>query len=1089
MSVFISKPESQYEVLAGEVDNSPVAKANVFSRLTFTYMTKLIRLGYENNLTEDDLPDLPKENRTDKSRIDFDKCWQQENKSPKPSLAKALFQCFGTSYLIAVGFKLVGDILSFMQPNLLRRLIMFVNSYNSNEPVAISGGILISVGMFVCSFAQTMFQQQYLQRVFSTAMNVKSALTSLIYRKAMYLSNDGRQAKSTGDIVNLMSVDVQRLQEITQSGQALWSGPFQIVLCLYNLHSLLGNSMWAGVGVTLITMLLNAVVARKMRALQKRQMKVKDKRARLTGEILVSIKSIKLYAWEDSFIERLRDIRNNQELANLRVRGIFSAVISFIGSCAPFFVSCSTFAVFVWTSGKPLSTDIVFPALTLFNLLSNPLTQIPQAITQFVEAVVSTNRLREFFATSEIQDDAVKHLDVATQAGQNAVTISNGTFLWDEAGKHAPALSDVSFDVKVGQLACVVGRVGDGKSAVLQAILGDLYRKSGSVSVRGHVAYCSQVPWIMNATVKENILFGKRFHADFYDKTVHACALIEDFSALPDGDETLVGEKGISLSGGQKARLALARAVYARADVYILDDPLSAVDQHVGRHLIDNVLGPKGLLASKTKILATNAIAVLAQADSITMLRSGKVVETGLYADVMSKDTHSEIRKLIEEFGSARAEEPDEDLSELKDSLDPLAENEEEEQAIEEFYEGGNPLVFGTPLRRASTASFKKPSLFDDIPNRKSRQLKEHSEKGQVKFGVYKEYIKAANLSAVVVFLVTMIISNSMSVGGNVWLKHWSEVNTEYGENPDTTKYLAIYLFFGVTAASLTVVYTLVLWIFCTIRAAKALHDEMLCRVIRSPMSFFDTTPLGRVINRFTADVNRVDEVLARVFSNFFTNTFKVLFALFVISSANPAFVVFIVPIAFLYIYYQKFYMRTSRELKRLESVSRSPIYAHFQESLNGVSTIRAFQQVKHFNRTNEYHIDFNNKAYYPSMIARRWLAIRLEFFGSTIIFLASSLSILAVAYGHLSSGLVGLTMSYALQTTQSLGAIVRMTVEVEISTVSVERILEYCKLPTEAPAIVERNRPAPEWPTDGSVEFHDYSTRYRTGINHPLSM
>ncbi|KAK9449812.1 P-loop containing nucleoside triphosphate hydrolase protein [Limtongia smithiae] len=1081
-----SKPSSQYELLDsdGQTDSSPLAYAHVFSRLTFSYLTKLMKLGYNNYLTEEDLPDLPYACRTDITRELFDVAWQAEKKRSTvtpPSLARALFSCFGSTYLLGVVFKLTGDVMSFMQPNLLRRLIVFVNSYNTHdrddEPIPVSAGFIIAIGMFTCSFLQTMFQQQYFTRVFSVGMNVKSALTSSIYRKAMFLSNDGRQAKSTGDIVNLMAVDVSRLQEMTQSGQALWSGPFQIILCLYNLHALVGNSMWAGVAVTMSTIVINAHIAKKQRALQKIQMKVKDKRTRLTGEILVSIKSIKLYAWEDSFIKRLHEIRNNQELKNLRTKGIYSAIANFIGSCAPFFVSCSTFALFVWTSDKPLSTDIVFPALTLFNLLSQPLSQIPQAVTQFVETIVSATRLRDFLITSELQPDAVSHLDVATKPDEAAVLIKNGTFLWDEAGKHPPALKNVSFEAKNGQLACIVGRVGAGKSALLQSILGDMYRQSGRVVVRGHVAYCSQVPWIMNATVKENILFGKRFHAEFYDKTVHACALIDDFSVLPDGDETIVGEKGISLSGGQKARLALARAVYTRADVYILDDPLSAVDQHVGRHIIDNVLGPRGLLASKTKVMATNAMSVLAQADSITMLRSGEIIETGLYDEVMSR-LDSQIKLLIDEFGTQR--EQDKVEEETAEEKNPLADTDSEEDDDMEapYYQ------FGAPLRRASTASFKKPSLIDDIPNRRSRQIKEHSEKGQVKFGVYKEYMKAANLGAVITFLVLMVCSNSMSVSGNFWLKHWSDINTRYGDNPNTARYLGIYLILGTSAAMLTLVYTLVLWIWCTIRAARNLHDTMLKRVLRSPMSFFDTTPLGRIINRFTADVNRVDEVLARVFTNFFTNFFKVLFSLVVISSANPVFMLFILPIAFLYIYNQKFYLRTSRELKRLESVSRSPIYAHFQESLNGVSTIRAFTQVRRFNRTDEYHIDFNNKAYYPSMIARRWLAIRLEVLGSSIIFLSAFLAILAVVYGNLSSGLVGLTMSYAFQITAALSAIVRMTVEVEISTVSVERILEYCGLPSEAPEIIGNHRPPHEWPSAGAVEFHDYSTRYRPGLD-----
>ncbi|KAK9311885.1 P-loop containing nucleoside triphosphate hydrolase protein [Lipomyces starkeyi] len=1073
VTTLIPIPPSQYESLSGVIDTSPESSANIFSRLTFSYLTALMKLGYENYLTEDSLPELPAGSCTRKTCEEFEVAWQAEKKRPLPSLPHALFRCFGVPYLIGVVFKLSSDVLAFTLPNLLRQLILFVNSYNSDKPVPISGGIIIAIGMFLCSFLQSLLQQQYMQRFLRMGMHMKSSLTSSIYRKALILSIDGRSAKSTGDILNLMSVDVQRLLDITQSGQALWSGPFQILLCLYNLHALVGNSMWAGVTVTLCAISLNAYIARRLRGLQKTQMMVKDKRTRLTSELLTSIKSIKLYAWEDSFITRLNEIRNDRELANLRKKGIYSAIANFIGSCAPFFVSCSTFALFIWTTNRPLSTDLVFPALALFNLLSNPLAQIPTVITQLVEASVSASRLGDFLTLSEQQADAVTRLDAATEASQPAVTISNGNFTWDEIGNDPPALRNISFVVRKGQLACIIGGVGSAKSAMLQAILGDLHRVSGSVTVRGQIAYCAQVPWIMNATVKENILFGKRFDAGFYEKTVHACALLEDFDALPYGDKTIVGEKGISLSGGQKARLALARAVYTRADVYILDDPLSAVDQHVGRHLIDNVLGRQGLLAGKTKIMATNAISVLSQADSITLLREGEVIETGLCEEVMDKP-NSEIYQLIKMFGNEQPEIGEK----TEDEKDPLAKTNDDEDNFE--HHAGNKVDHS--LRRASTASFNVPAQVD--ANRISGQIKEHAEKGQVKLSVYKDYLQAANVYMVLLFVFLMIASNSMSVGGNVWLKHWSDINTQNGSNPDTGRYLGIYLIFGVTAAFLTLFYTVVLWIFCSIEAAKKLHDQMLLHVIRSPMSFFDTTPIGRVVNRFTTDIDRVDEALPRVFTGFFSVIFNVMSSLLVICFVNPPFLLFIVPLAVLYVYYQKFYLRTSRELKRLESVSRSPLYAHFQESLNGVSTIRAYSQIRRFNWINEYHIDFNNKAYYPSMIARRWLSMRLDFLGSVVIFLTALLSVLAIASGRLSSGLIGLTMSYSFQVTSALSGIVRMTAQVEISTVSVERILEYCRLPCEAPEVIENNRPPADWPAEGSVQFHDYSTRYRTGLD-----
>ncbi|KAK9454988.1 P-loop containing nucleoside triphosphate hydrolase protein, partial [Dipodascopsis uninucleata] len=766
--------------------------------------------------------------------------------------------------------------------------------------------------------------------------------------------------------------------------------------------------------------------------------------------------------------------------------------------------------MYVLTNDKPLTTDIVFPAMTLFNLLSTPLQQLPQAITMLGEASVSAARLTNFMNAPELQPDAVKRLEAAKTRDQVAVSIESGTFKWDENEANGPALKDINLTVKATQLACIVGRVGNGKSALLQAILGDMLKLSGRVTVRGHVAYCSQVPWIVNTTFKDNILFGKRFDQDFYERTIRACALLDDIAVLPDGDDTLVGEKGISLSGGQKARLALARAVYARADVYLLDDPLSAVDQHVGQHLIDNVFGPRGILASKTKIMATNAITVLNQADIILMLRKGEIVETGCYNDVVRKK-NSELYNLISEFGHERNLVQDEETS-VKDgndtditvippaSDDSIAEitskidindplqRDDSDTDDATAYESDSQLVtdmrfYDHTLRRASTASFKKPSLFVDVPNRRSAQSREHVEQGNVKLSVYEQYLKAGGMKMFAFYFLLIFTANSLNVGGNLWLKKWSETNTEYGGNPDKEKFIGVYLGFGLGTGLFTLMNTVMLFLI-SVRAAKYLHDTMLYHVIRSPMSFFDTTPLGRIINRFTADINRIDDVIARVLTNFFLQTFKVVFSLFVITSSNPTFILFIIPLGYLYISYQKFYRMTSRELKRLESISRSPVYAHFQESLTGASTIRAYSQINRFNYTSDYHVDVNNQAYYASMISRRWLSIRLEFFGAMVIFLAALLSIIAVSYGRLSPGLVGLTMTYALQIRESLGLIVRVTVEVEVSTVSVERILEYSELPMEAPEVIEENRPPQAWPTQGSVEFHDYSTRYREGLD-----
>jgi len=434
-------------------------------------------------------------------------------------------------------------------------------------------------------------------------------------------------------------------------------------------------------------------------------MKNKDARTRLMTEILNNIKSIKLYAWTTAFMNKLNVIRNDQELHTLRKIGAVTAVANFTWSTTPFFVSCSTFAVFVATQDKPLSTDIVFPALTLFNLLTFPLAVLPMVITAIIEASVAVGRLQNFFTAEELQPDAVLQSD-PVEAGEESVRIRDATFTWDRDGDRN-VLTDINFTAHKGELSCVVGRVGAGKSSFLGTMLGDLYKIKGEVVMRGKTAYVAQSPWVMNASVRENIVFGYRWDPAFYERTVKACALREDFASLPDGDQTEVGERGISLSGGQKARLTLARAVYARADIYLLDDVLSAVDQHVGRHLIDNVLGPKGLLSGKTRILATNSIPVLMEAHYVVLLRDGKVIERGTYEQLLAMK--GEIAQLIKTANNDDSQDDSQrSQSDGRSDADTMygAEDPDDPEEIEEAQEGMTELApikasgRGPPLRR-----------------------------------------------------------------------------------------------------------------------------------------------------------------------------------------------------------------------------------------------------------------------------------------------------------------------------------------------------------------------------------------------------
>ncbi|XBW36311.1 hypothetical protein QEN19_001894 [Hanseniaspora menglaensis] len=1091
--------EDNAVIHSSKVDN-PYNHADIFSKISFSWMTKLMKLGYEKYLDEDDLYELPKEFKSNSVSSKISKVF----KKYPTSLAFTIFATFKKEIVLSGIFKLIYDVLSFTQPQILKALINFVSNYNKYsaidpEKYPIAKGCMLTFYMFLIGFIQTSILHQYFFLNFNSGMNCRSGLTSIIYKKALKLGSENNELGSTGDIVNLMSVDVQRIQDLFQWGQIIWSGPTQLILALFELYQLLGKSMLIGLAIIFIMMPINSFIVKYQKSLQKQQMVYKDSRTKLISEILNAIKSIKLYCWESFFKAKLDHIRNDQELKNLKRMGIVQACTNFQFNIVPFLVSSSTFIVFViFNKETPLSTEIVFPALALFNLLQFPLAVIPMVITSFVEASVSIERLTRFLNNEELQNDAMKKLPLPenSKKGDVLVKLENCTFLWQRKPEYKVALSNIDFVGEKGKLHCIVSKIGNGKTALMKAMLGDIIRVEGEGTIKGSIAYCSQNPWIINASIRENVVFGKRFDADFYEKTIKACSLDTDLTMFTDGDKTVVGEKGLQLSGGMKARVALARAVYSRADIYLLDDPLSAVDEHVAKHLLKHVLGPHGLLQSKCRVLATNKISSLNMSDSVTLLENGTVAERGHFDDLIKLGDSSKLCRLINEFGKKgnNDEEQKEDLTEgkelkkVEDLIDNIKESASLNSQVSKELEAFEDLIDKRSLRRASDATLKSIGFFEGSEGTGNEETKEKREVGKVKWDIYLEYAKACNPKFVVVCIICIILSMFLSVLGNVWLKYWSEKNTEAGDNPNFKFYSLIYLFFGVSSAFANLVGIVILWVFCTIQGSKKLHDGMITTIMKAPMSFFETTHTGRILNRFTNDIYKIDEMLGRTFMQFFSNVIKVTFTIIVITFTTWQFVFLIIPLMVVYSYYQQYYMRSSRELRRLDSTTRSPIYSHFQESLGGLSTIRAYNHSNRFIHLNQCKVDNNMCAYYPSVNANRWLACRIESLSSLIIFATGSLCMYRLYNGNLTAGAIGLALSYCLQITQSLNWIVRMTVEVETNIVSVERVKEYSELTEEASFYIPEKKPASSWPSsNGGIEFTDFCMRYREGL--PLAL
>ncbi|GAA5903406.1 hypothetical protein JCM6882_006539 [Rhodosporidiobolus microsporus] len=1107
-------------------DECPRLRANIFQKLTFSWMTPMMKAGYKKFLTEEDLWAMPPDDTAHALSQRLERAWQSRRdkvadkththppstqeptlavaaadgrkkkegeKEKRPSMTGALISAYGGPFFMAALYKGLQDILSFTQPQLLKRLLQFVSSYKSDEPEPAFHGYLIALSMFACAVTQTLLLHCYFSRVFETGMRVRAGLISLIYKKSLLLSPSERGGRLTGDIVNLQSTDATRLQDLCTYGQIAWSGLFQLTLAFISLYNLLGWTMFAGVAVMVASMPLTALLARWQTKLQRQQMKNKDQRTSIMSEILSNIRSIKLYAWENSFAQKLFAVRNNQELVLLRRMGLLGAAGNFLWAYTPFCVAFVTFALYSTISGKPLTSEIVFPAITLFQLLSFPLAVLPIVFASLVEAYVSLDRLTDFLLAKEIQADAIK-VDVPTRelkAGDELISVVQGDFTWQPMPapgsnqQQVPhTLEDINLSVKKGELIAVVGRVGAGKSSLLSSVLGEMNKVSGSVTVRGTVAYTAQQPWIMGGTVKSNITFGHRFEQEFYDLVIEACALKEDFKMLPQGDATEVGEKGISLSGGQKARIALARAVYARSDIYLLDDPLSAVDAHVGRHLFDRVIGPEGLLKDKARLLTTNAIPYCEQADELIFLRNGVILERSTYSAAVQNDT--DLSKLLIEFGKS-GDNGDSDSDEATSGDETVVEPEhtEEELNAEDLALKLKTRDSTALMRRAVPIPVEEQKRETIRDLKRSTRPKENREQGSVKWDVYKDYVRANGYIGSFLYIFMTIAQQVLLIVKDVWLKNWAQKNAETGGNTDVTYYIGVYGAIGTVASLAFAASGILLYSFCVIRSARYMHDSMFHAVMRSPMLFFETTPLGTILNRFSRDVYVIDEVLARVFGGFARTLASVFGMMAVIAVSAPSFLLVLVPLLFIYKRVQTYYLATSRELKRLDATTKSPIFASFQETLGGVSTVRAYRQTERFIAENEGRIDRNNEPAFASITANRWLAIRLEFIGSIIIATSAFLAVFTlVRTRSLDASLVGLMLSYALSTTQSLNWIVRSATEVETNIVSVERVQEYMHLTPEAPLEIPEKKPAEDWPQTGTLKFEHIQARYRADLD-----
>ncbi len=1093
--------------------SSPYDSAGWVSRILFSWLDLTLKVGYARALEPRHLLPLPTADRAPIAAEHFNKVWRAEvaDGVREPKLWRAIWRAYGTQFLLGGIPKLVQDLLLFAGPVVLRQIMIFMN--HPETPTSV--GVGLAFAMFITSVVQSLSLHWYFFHMYRVAMRMRAALVMVIYEKSFTLSNAARQTATVGEIVNHQSDDVKKLYDLIPYLHLIWSSPLQIGIALFMLGDLLSWAALGGVAVLIVLVPVNTFIAKKSAALQKNTMKFKDSRIKAMNELLSGIRLLKLFAWEQPFADKISGIRE-QELGSLRRYMLLGTVTSFFWSSTPLVVSIVTFSLYALISDS-FSAETAFTALALFNIIRFPMQALPSVISSTIEAYVSLGRIQGFLLKPDLDPNAVTvaAAGAAAQSAEYAVEIQNATFRWaappkkdaaaaaaagddktakkasgrkakkdappavvvdDAAAAARPAtLKSVSIKIRRGAFTAIVGEVGSGKSSLLYALLGEIPKESGSVRVAGRMAYMAQQPWIQNATVKNNIVFGDELDEERYKKAVEVCCLTRDLESLPNGDATEIGERGINLSGGQKARIQMARAVYNNVDIFLMDDPLSAVDAHVGASLFEDCICHT--LHGRTRILVTHQLQYLSHCDQIIVMRDGAVVEDGSYPELMARG--GQFANLIAKFvnsskdnaddvagGAAADDDPDTSASKAK--VEPTS----------------SAAATAASSSSSSAVTLVKPAAAAPPKPAGAKLIAEEERAvGGVALSVYARYIKSlGGWSTGVILLTLYVIDQGSNVLANWWLEFWSRESSSPATNRGVGFYLSLY-------AALVFLNAVLVFgrgfymVRSQLYSARTLHKAMLDCVIRAPMSFFDTTPVGRILNRFSKDVMSVDMSLPGVLQMYLRTILSCLSTLLVIGIVTPLFLVAVLPLSKLYIFVRDYYLESSREIQRIDSSSRSPIYAQFQETLQGVSTIRSFGAgvVGRFIATNAAKVDTNQQAVAINTATNRWLGVRLEFLGTVVVSLASLFA--ALERNTISAGLAGLSITYALNLTGSLNWLVRMSSQTETELVAVERIGEYAELDTEAPAIIDDSRPPLRWPTRGKIEFRDLKLRYRPGL------
>nr|XP_046258123.1 ATP-binding cassette sub-family C member 12 [Scatophagus argus]XP_046258212.1 ATP-binding cassette sub-family C member 12 [Scatophagus argus]XP_046258305.1 ATP-binding cassette sub-family C member 12 [Scatophagus argus] len=1061
----------------------PVDDAGFLSFASFAWMTPMMWAIFRNKLDLSSIKLSPFD-EANNSAHRLHRLWEEEVKKvglEKASLVRVIFRFQRTRLILSVLTGVLSMVAAFLGPAVL--VYRILNYSDNPEKSTLSYGVGLAFALFTSEFIKAYLVSLLWAINLRTAVRLKGAFSAVAFQKVISLRV--HSGISMGELINVLTNDGHKLFEAVVFGSFVLSAPVLLIMCVVYACYILGFTALTGVCTYLIFIPVQFFLAKLINTFRWKAMVITDSRVRTMNEILNSIKLIKMYAWEDSFEKKIAGLRKTEK-KELRKVSYIQNINTSISSIIPTLAPVLTFVVHTLL-GLSLNSSDAFTSIAIFNSMRFCLAVLPISVKALAEAAVSLKRLKRILLIQNPERYLMQRQD-----SDSAIVMKNATFSWtkpasmpdtppDSANGHVvnemtttlPTLKNISFTLPKGNLLGVCGNVGSGKTSLISSILEQMHLLQGSLTANGKFAYVSQQAWIFHGTVQENILMGEPFDQAKYNRVVDICSLGADLKILPYGDQTEIGERGLNLSGGQKQRISLARAVYSNKDIYLLDDPLSAVDAHVGKHIFEECI--KKELKGKSIILVTHQLQYLEFCDDILVLEDGEVREAGDHEALM--EANGRYAQLISNYQMEQSKTHEEE-----DEVSPKDTAQMNEIELRERADSGlvNPAFDMSDEKDDETTADQKSSVGDQLVSQES------STEGAVSWKVYQQYCKAAG-GYFITFLT--ILNIVMMIGSTAfsswWLSFWlgqgngTSHQGSISDNPDLHFYQLIYGVVMIVTLILAVIkcffYTGV-----TLNAACKLHDTMFRKIIASPMSFFDTTPTGRILNRFAKDQEEVDTVLPLHMDPFLQFCLMVTFTMVIISAVFPPMLVAVLVVGASFTLILFIFQRSIRQMKRMENISRSPCISLTTSTLQGLSTIHAYNirdgHIKLFKSLN----DINSNHYLLFHSGTRWLSFWLDFMAAVMTLMVALFVVLS-GKDVISPSLKGLAMSYTIQLTGMLQYVVRQSTEVEARFNSVERLQEYittCK--SEAPRHIKEAQIPDDWPKSGAIAFRGYKMRYR---------